>query len=369
MGSIDTQVHNAFRTAVVPAAGMGTRFLPATKTVPKELLPVVDTPGGIELVASEAAESGASKLVIVTAPGKDGGVVSHFVEDLVLESRLEESGKSHLLEKVRRAPNLLDVESVVQERPLGLGHAVGCAEQALADDEDAIAVLLPDDLVQPCGILDLMARVRAERGGGSVLCAIDVPKSLVGSYGIFHVEEVQGGVAEPDVLKVLGWWRSRRSRTRRRHWPPPAGICSTAPSSTPCAASNPVPEVNSSSPTPSPCSSTKGIRSTWSFTAEPATTWEIRAAICALRSIPPWTAPTTGRDCADGSSSASNSRRRLTESSCRRTGPDARHRGIGGGHPDPVSGDAAVRPRTGAPAVMIHATVSSRGRAQPVIVR
>ena len=200
MGSIDTQVHNAFRTAVVPAAGMGTRFLPATKTVPKELLPVVDTPG-IELVASEAAESGASKLVIVTAPGKDG-VVSHFVEDLVLESRLEESGKSHLLEKVRRAPNLLDVESVVQERPLGLGHAVGCAEQALADDEDAIAVLLPDDLVQPCGILDLMARVRAERGG-SVLCAIDVPKSLVGSYGIFHVEEVQG-VAEPDVLKVLG---------------------------------------------------------------------------------------------------------------------------------------------------------------------
>ncbi|MCK8671929.1 UTP--glucose-1-phosphate uridylyltransferase [Rhodococcus sp. NPDC003382] len=200
MGSNYTHVHNTFRTAVVPAAGMGTRFLPATKTVPKELLPVVDTPG-IELVASEAAGSGASRLVIVTAPGKDG-VVSHFVDDLALESRLEESGKSHLLEKVRRAPNLIDVEPVVQERPLGLGHAVGCAEQALDDDEDAIAVLLPDDLVQPCGILDLMSRVRAERGG-SVLCAIDVPKSQVGSYGVFHVEEVPG-VAEPDVLRVLG---------------------------------------------------------------------------------------------------------------------------------------------------------------------
>src|SRR5690606_8700490 len=87
---------SCFRTAVVPAAGLGTRFLPATKTVPKELLPVVDTPG-IELVASEAADSGAQRLVIVTSPGKDG-VVAHFVEDLVLESTLAERGKFQLLE-------------------------------------------------------------------------------------------------------------------------------------------------------------------------------------------------------------------------------------------------------------------------------
>ncbi|MCK0090490.1 UTP--glucose-1-phosphate uridylyltransferase [Rhodococcus sp. F64268] len=192
--------HTAFRTAVVPAAGMGTRFLPATKTVPKELLPVVDTPG-IELVACEAADSGASRLIIVTAPGKDG-VVAHFVEDLVLEDHLETKGKHHLLEKVRRAPKLLEVSSVVQDRPLGLGHAVGCAEPSLADDEDAIAVLLPDDLVQPSGILETMAQVRAEHGG-TVLCAIDVPKTQVGSYGIFHVEEVSG-IADPDVMKVLG---------------------------------------------------------------------------------------------------------------------------------------------------------------------
>ncbi|AKE91315.1 MULTISPECIES: UTP--glucose-1-phosphate uridylyltransferase [Rhodococcus] len=200
MGELIAENPSVYKTAVVPAAGMGTRFLPATKTVPKELLPVVDTPG-IELVASEAAESGAGRLVIVTAPGK-AGVVAHFVEDLVLENHLAAKGKHHLLEKVRKAPRLLDVESVVQAEPLGLGHAVGCAEQALDDDEDAIAVLLPDDLVQPCGVLEVMARVRAKRGG-TVLCAIDVPKAQVSSYGVFEVQEVPG-VANPDVMKVLG---------------------------------------------------------------------------------------------------------------------------------------------------------------------
>jgi UTP--glucose-1-phosphate uridylyltransferase len=129
------------RTAIVPAAGLGTRFLPATKTVPKELLPVVDTPG-IELVAAEAAEAGAERLVIVTSEGKDG-VVAHFVEDLVLEGVLEARGKQAMLEKVRRAPELIKVESVVQAEPLGLGHAVMCVEVTLSDDEEAVVVLLP----------------------------------------------------------------------------------------------------------------------------------------------------------------------------------------------------------------------------------
>jgi UTP--glucose-1-phosphate uridylyltransferase len=189
-----------FRTAVVPAAGMGTRFLPATKTVPKELLPVVDTPG-IELVAGEAADSGAQRLVIVTSPGKDG-VVAHFVEDLVLEHKLEERGKFKLLEKVRRAPGLLDVTSVVQDEPKGLGHAVAQVERVLDDDESAIAVLLPDDLVLPRGVLDVMCRVRRKRGG-SVLCAIDVPKDEVSAYGVFEVETVPDAV-NPNVLKVNG---------------------------------------------------------------------------------------------------------------------------------------------------------------------
>src|SRR6476646_8395486 len=130
-------------TAVVPAAGLGTRFLPATKTVPKELLPVVDTPG-LELVAAEAAEAGGGRLIIVTSKGKDG-VVAHLVEDRVLAGTLEARGTHVMLEKVRRASALIKVESVVQAEPLGLGHAISCVEEILLPDEDGIAVLLPDD--------------------------------------------------------------------------------------------------------------------------------------------------------------------------------------------------------------------------------
>ena len=188
------------RTAIVPAAGLGTRFLPATKTVPKELLPVVDTPG-IELVAEEAAEAGAERLVIVTSEGKDS-VVAHFVEDLVLEGTLEARGKKAMLAKVRRAPALIKVESVIQAEPLGLGHAVGCVEPVLLPDEDAVAVLLPDDLVLPTGVLVTMAKVRAKRGG-SVLCAIEVEPEEVSAYGVFDVEIVPDA-ANPNVLKVKG---------------------------------------------------------------------------------------------------------------------------------------------------------------------
>jgi UTP--glucose-1-phosphate uridylyltransferase len=187
-------------TAIVPAAGLGTRFLPATKTVPKELLPVVDTPG-IELVAEEAAAAGAERLVIITSEGKDG-VVAHFVEDLVLEGTLEARGKKAMLAKVRRAPALIKVESVVQAEPLGLGHAIGCVEPVLAPDEDAVMVLLPDDLVLPGGVLETMSKVRAEYGG-SVLCAIEVTPDEISAYGVFDVEAVPGA-GSSDVLKVNG---------------------------------------------------------------------------------------------------------------------------------------------------------------------
>ncbi|MCK0439720.1 UTP--glucose-1-phosphate uridylyltransferase [Gordonia alkaliphila] len=187
------------RTAVVPAAGLGTRFLPATKTVPKELLPVVDTPG-IELVAEEAKSAGAERLLIITSPGKDG-VVAHFVQDLVLEHTLAARGKESMLAKVRNAPSLLEVASVIQDQPLGLGHAVGCVETALGDDEDAIAVLLPDDLVLPGGVLSAMARTRAEYGG-SVLCAIEVDDEKISAYGVFDVEDADP--ATPHVKRVKG---------------------------------------------------------------------------------------------------------------------------------------------------------------------
>ena len=187
-------------TAIVPAAGLGTRFLPATKTVPKELLPVVDTPG-IELVAEEAAAAGAERLVIVTSEGKDS-VVAHFVEDLVLEGTLEARGKKAMLAKVRRASALIKVESVVQAEPLGLGHAIGCVEPVLAADEDVVMVLLPDDLVLPTGVLETMSMVRAEYGG-TVLCAIEVSPEEISAYGVFDVEPIANG-DNPDVLEVNG---------------------------------------------------------------------------------------------------------------------------------------------------------------------
>jgi UTP--glucose-1-phosphate uridylyltransferase len=184
-------------TAIVPAAGLGTRFLPTTKAVPKELLPVVDTPG-IELVATEAAEAGATRLVIVVSPGKDA-VAQYFAPQDELEKTLLDRGKSALAEKVRRSSNLLAVETAIQEQALGLGHAVGCAEGNLTDSDDAVAVLLPDDLVLPTGVLARMAAVRA-RYGGSVLCAFDIPKEQISPYGVFDVSDTD----DADVKQVHG---------------------------------------------------------------------------------------------------------------------------------------------------------------------
>lgn len=186
-----------FRTAIVPAAGLGTRFLPATKSVPKELLPVVDTPG-IELVAAEAAEAGAQRLVIVTAPGKQS-VVEYFQPAPELEQALAAKGKDDQLAKVRRAPDLLQVEVAIQEEALGLGHAVACAEPNLRPEDEAVAVLLPDDLVLPTGVLERMAKVRAEHGG-SVLCAFDIPREQISAYGVFDVSDT----ADADVKQVNG---------------------------------------------------------------------------------------------------------------------------------------------------------------------
>lgn len=187
----------AFRTAVVPAAGLGTRFLPTTKAVPKELLPVVDTPG-IELVAAEAAQAGAQRLLIVTSPGKEA-VAEYFASNPELEKTLEARGKDDQLAKIRRAPELIAADTVYQYEPKGLGHAVAQAGPALADDEQAVAVLLPDDLVLPAGVLERMSAVRAERGG-SVLCAFDIPREQISAYGVFDVTDT----GDEDVKQVHG---------------------------------------------------------------------------------------------------------------------------------------------------------------------
>lgn len=186
-----------FRSAVVPAAGLGTRFLPTTKTVPKELLPVVDTPG-IEIVAAEAAEAGAERLLIVTSPGKDA-VAAHFADSSELEKELASRGKEKLVAKVRRAHELITAETVTQHEALGLGHAVGCARDAIGPDESAFAVLLPDDIVLPSGVLTKMAAVR-EHHGGSVLCAFDIPREEISAYGVFDVTDTD----DADVKRVHG---------------------------------------------------------------------------------------------------------------------------------------------------------------------
>ncbi|MDV6014305.1 UTP--glucose-1-phosphate uridylyltransferase [Haloechinothrix sp. LS1_15] len=192
-----TTSEHTIRTAIVPAAGLGTRFLPATKAVPKELLPVMDTPG-IELVAAEAAESGAGRLVIVTSPTKQA-VVDYFQPSPDLEEQLAAKGKTTLLEKVRRASGLLEVAKAEQREPLGLGHAVACAEPVLRGTDDAVAVLLPDDLVVPTGVLRRMTAVR-EAYGGSVLCAFEVSREEISAYGSFDVSDT----GDADVKKVHG---------------------------------------------------------------------------------------------------------------------------------------------------------------------
>lgn len=186
-----------FRTAVVPAAGLGTRFLPTTKAVPKELLPVVDTPG-IEYVAAEAAQAGAQRLVIVVSPGKES-VAAYFDSSPDLEAELRGRDKDALLAKVRRAPDLIRAEVAFQDKPLGLGHAVSCAEPLLDSSDDAVAVLLPDDLILPAGVLVTMAGIR-RRYGGSVLCAFDVPREQVCAYGVFEIEDTD----DPDIKRVRG---------------------------------------------------------------------------------------------------------------------------------------------------------------------
>lgn len=200
--TLSTSEHrHAIKTVIVPAAGMGTRFLPATKTVPKELLPVVDTPG-IELIAKEAADLGATRLAVITAPNKQG-LLKHFESFPELEATLEARGKTGQLAKVRAARELIKPVAVEQKHPLGLGHAVGLAEAVLDDDEDVVAVMLPDDLVLPFGVVERMAAVRAQFGG-SVLCAVEVDQDEVFNYGVFELGEIASEAEAQGIRRVVG---------------------------------------------------------------------------------------------------------------------------------------------------------------------
>ncbi len=168
------------RKAVIPAAGLGTRFLPAAKAVPKEMLPIVDVPA-IQVVVEEAVAAGIEQIVIVNGRHK-GSIEEHFDRAYELETILEQRGKSEVVAQLRKISSMAEIISVRQKDPLGLGHAVLCARAAIGDEP--FAVLLPDDLFdgEPPGIGQLAAVY--EQTGLSSIAVMEVPQEEVCLYGI-----------------------------------------------------------------------------------------------------------------------------------------------------------------------------------------
>jgi UTP--glucose-1-phosphate uridylyltransferase len=188
--------------AVIPAAGLATRFLPATKAVPKELLPVVDRPV-LQYIVEEAAAAGIRDVLLVTGRGKTS-MVDHFDRRPDVEARLEEKGDTERLAAVRRTSEIADIYTCRQGEALGLGHAVGTAESHIGDS--AFAVLLGDEFVdekEPLlpAMLDLQART-----GGIVLALLEIEPEETKRYGIASVTPVEAGLGEvgANAVRVTG---------------------------------------------------------------------------------------------------------------------------------------------------------------------
>ncbi len=176
-------------TAVIPAAGLGTRFLPATKATPKEMLPVVDKPA-IQYVVEEAVAAGLDDILFVTGRSKRP-LEDHFDRNLELEAALEAKGDDVRLRSVTESNDLARIHYVRQGDALGLGHAVHVAEQHVGGEP--FAVLLGDDLIDPRDpVLQRMIDVR-DRLGGSVLCLMEVPRDQISLYGCAAVEPGDSG--------------------------------------------------------------------------------------------------------------------------------------------------------------------------------
>jgi len=175
--------------AIIPAAGLGTRFLPATKSQPKEMLPVVDKPV-IQYVVEEAVNAEADELLIITGRGKRA-IEDHFDRSIELEELLDQTGNVQRLRQVRAISDLAEVFYVRQKRPKGLGHAVMCG--APFTNDESFYVLLGDVLVPHNGVLPRLAEVH-ERTGASVIGVIPVPEEFVSRYGVIDGTEVEDGV-------------------------------------------------------------------------------------------------------------------------------------------------------------------------------
>ncbi|MGL5380955.1 UTP--glucose-1-phosphate uridylyltransferase GalU [Clostridium sp.] len=187
---------NKIRKAIIPAAGLGTRFLPATKAQPKEMLPIVDKPT-IQYIIEEAIASGIEEILIITGRSKKC-IEDHFDRSVELELELEKSGKQEMLEMVRGISNMVDIHFIRQKEPKGLGHAIHCAKTFVGNEP--FAVLLGDDIVyndqKPClkQLMDCYSEYRT-----SVLGVQTVAPENVSKYGI-----VNGLHIEDRVYKVKG---------------------------------------------------------------------------------------------------------------------------------------------------------------------
>jgi UTP--glucose-1-phosphate uridylyltransferase len=189
MGEMEKKI----KKVVIPVAGLGTRFLPATKSIPKEMIPIVDTPM-IQYIIEEAVRAGIEDVILVTARHKEA-IENHFDINAELDHFLEERGKTELLEISRRVGRLCNVIAIRQKEPLGLGHAILAAAPAVGDEP--FAVLLGDDLIDseiPCiqQLIDVY-----EKHKQSVVGVMRVPKSEVSKYGI-----VAGKLIEEKLLEV-----------------------------------------------------------------------------------------------------------------------------------------------------------------------
>jgi UTP--glucose-1-phosphate uridylyltransferase len=191
--------------AIIVAAGLGTRMLPASKVIPKEILPVIDTPA-IQVVVEEAVASGIRDIFVVVAPSRTI-VLDHFKPAIELEAMLEERGKLELLETVRRTNTFAQFTAVEQARPMGLGHAVLQAREVIGDEP--VAVMLPDDIFdcpRPC-LAQLIAA--AEAKDAPVIALLKVARSEISKYGIVAAKpagdrlwELSGMVEKPAIDKA-----------------------------------------------------------------------------------------------------------------------------------------------------------------------
>ncbi len=194
------------RKAVIPAAGLGTRFLPATKSQPKEMLPIYDRPA-IQVIVEEAVASGIEHILVVTGRGKTS-LENHFDRSPELESLLKEKKQTEALKQVRAISEMARLYTVRQKEPLGLGHAVLCAKEFVGDEP--FAVILPDDLVHTRApekpVMRQLAQVW-EKYQGPVLGVQKVPRAMASSYGMIACVGL-----EKNVHKVLDMVEKPRPR-------------------------------------------------------------------------------------------------------------------------------------------------------------